>query len=428
MTYNIITIGCQMNKSDSERIATYLEDNKYKESKTYLKADLVIINTCGVRQSAEDRVYGLAGQIRKKNKKSLIVVTGCLANRKDVKKRLNDIVDIFLAINNLSTLISKINKQRKPVKRKNYLKIKAKHSSKITAYVPIGNGCNNFCSYCVVPYARGREVYRSAKDIIKEVKDLIKKDYKEIILIAQNVNSYKKTEYDFPKLLAEIASLPGNFWIRFSSSHPKDLSDDLIKVIASHEKITEHLHLALQSGDDDILKKMNRNYKASDFIKIIKKIRKVKPNIAITTDIIVGFPSETKKQYNKTKEVYKKIKFDLAYIAKYSKRPQTLASKLDDDVSRLEKNRRHKDLNKLLEKIALLKNKEYLNKEIRVLIEAKDKKGRYVGKSSSFKTVIISNNLKTKIVSGFYIVKIKKAKTFVLEGIIKEKAPSFNGA
>jgi tRNA-2-methylthio-N6-dimethylallyladenosine synthase len=422
MTYYIITIGCQMNKADSEKIKTFLEINNYREKIDYLKTDLVIINTCGVRQTAEDRVYGLVKEVRKKNKKAHLIITGCLAKREDVKRRLKGQVNLFLPINQLPDLfnllenkkyLSQFDKERL-VSGEKYLSIKTKHQTDFSAFVPIGNGCNNFCSYCVVPYARGKEVYRKESEIIQEVRELINKDYKEIILLAQNVNSYP----NFPKLLETLAKIKGDFWLRFSSSHPKDLSDKLIETIAKHQKIANHLHLALQSGDNQILKKMNRNYTLKDYTSIIEKLRKKRANISITTDIIVGFPGETKKQFQNTLKAMEKIKFDMAYISKYSKRPGTVAYKLKDNLNLEEKKAREKLLTNLLRKTALLNNKRYLNKEIRVLIDNINRKGKLQGKTSSYKTVLIDNSKNKKLIGQFKTVKITEVKEFNLLGEI----------
>lgn len=422
MTYHIITIGCQMNKADSERIASFLEENAYQSRATYHKVDLVIISTCGVRQTAEDRVYGLVKIVRKKNKLAKIIISGCLARREDVKRRIKDQVNLFLPINQLPDLFNLLNKnsfvsqydKERLIYGEKYLAIKAKHQSNFSAFVPIGNGCNNFCSYCVVPYARGREVYRKSSEIIKEVKELIKQDYKEIILLAQNVNSYP----NFPELLEKIANTKGDFWLRFSSSHPKDLSDDLIEVISKHEKIANHIHLALQSGDNEILERMNRKYKVEDFIRIIEKLRKKRPAIAVSTDIIVGFPGETERQFKNSLKVFKLLKFDMAYISQYSKRPQTAAYNLKDSVKNEDKRERERVLNEELKKTALLNNMEYLNKESLVLIDSINRKGKLQGKTSSFKTVVIENRQEKKLIGQFKKVRINKVKEFILIGEI----------
>lgn len=422
MTYHIITIGCQMNKADSERIASYLDLNNYSEIRDIKKANLIIINTCSVRQSAEDRIFGLVNQIRKGNKKANLVITGCLANRLDIERRLKkNSVNLFLEINQLPNFLklldNKVNKKIDRLKGEKYLSIPAKHSINFSAYLPIGNGCNNFCSYCVVPYARGREVYRPKRDILKEAKDLIKEGYKEIILLAQNVNSYP----NFPKLLEDLSEIKGDFWLRFSSSHPKDLSDKLIEVIGKSDKIVNHLHLALQSGDDEILEKMNRKYKAKDFERIIEKVRQVKKNIAISTDIIVGFPSERERHFNNTKKLFKKLNLDMAYISQFSKRPHTAAFYLKDDVKKETKRKRAEVLTKILKKSAFKNNQKYLNQEHKVLLRGKDRKGNYYAQTSSNKNVILKDNKELKNLVGQFIkVKITEAKTFILKGEIKE--------
>ncbi|MCK5357620.1 MAG: MiaB/RimO family radical SAM methylthiotransferase, partial [Elusimicrobiales bacterium] len=311
-----------MNKSDSERIAGHFEEQGMRPEADKYKADVVVLTTCGVRQSAEDRVYGFVPRIKKENPGCFLILTGCLSMRSDVKKRLGDLVDLWMPIGEISNIKYQINSKFKISNSKqdncSYLELKAKYSSAFSAFVPIGNGCNNYCSYCVVPYARGREKYRQAEDIINEVKDLANKGYKEITLIAQNVNSYKVKSkklkvVDFPKLLRLINDIPGEFWVRFATSHPKDMSDELIETIAECERVCEHVHLPAQAGDNKVLKAMNRKYTREEYLILIKKIRqccndkmpfgyKSNPKlkifnsnnwvapVSITTDIIVGFP------------------------------------------------------------------------------------------------------------------------------------------
>ncbi len=417
--YNIITIGCQMNKSDSERIACYLDNLGYKLSDDKYQADFIFLNTCGIRQSAENKIYSIVNNIKIKNPNAKIILTGCLVNRVDVQKRLKDKIDIWLSINNILNIENLIlEKNKKIVKADNcdYLKLKPKYSSKFSAFVPIGNGCNNFCSYCVVPYARGREKYRSMHEIIKEVKSLVKNGYKEIILIAQNVNSYQFKNKNFVDLLKMVNFISGNFWIRFFTSHPKDMSDELIKTIYKSEKICEHIHLPAQAGDDDILKVMNRKYSIKHYKILIKKIKKYMPNASITTDIIVGFPGETKKQFNNTIKLFKEIKFDMAYISKYSSRPGTVAEKLKDNVLQEEKKLREKKLINILNKTAFENNKKYLNKTVQILIEGKNKKGELYGKTRTNKNVRIKDNeLKSEDLIGKFVkVKIICMRDFVL--------------
>jgi len=317
--YHIITYGCQMNKSDSEKIANQLEIKKYQQTKAINQANLVVINVCSVRQSAINRVYSKIKQIRENNKKVKIALTGCILEKD--KKQFKNQVDQIWPITDFKT--------------------KAKCQSTKHAFVPIMTGCNNFCSYCAVPYTRGREKSRSAQEIIKEVRDLIKNKYKEITLLGQNVNSYKN---NFPKLLKTLNDLSGNFEINFLTSHPKDMSNDLIKVIANGKKISKNIHLPIQSGDNQILKKMNRHYTVNHYKKLIKKIRQTIPKAEISTDIIVGFPNETEKQFQNTVKLVKEMNFSRAFISSYSPRPGTTAAELKDNIPSGIKKRRKRIL------------------------------------------------------------------------------------
>ncbi|MEI7620485.1 MAG: tRNA (N6-isopentenyl adenosine(37)-C2)-methylthiotransferase MiaB [Candidatus Falkowbacteria bacterium] len=428
-TYYIITFGCQMNKADSERLAAYLESNHLTLAESQLKADVLIITTCGIRQSAEDRVYSLVHQTKKKNPKTVVVITGCLSQRADVKSRIKDKVDIWLPINEMTSLISKIKslssqKADEYLDSKNYLSVIPKYESDFSAYVPIGNGCNNFCSYCVVPYARGREKYRSATDIVREVKSLVKNGYKEVVLIAQNVNSYRSGQANFTDLLSKINDIPGDFWIRFVSSHPKDISPELIEALGKCSKVCEHVHFALQAGDDEILKQMNRQYTAKHFQDLVKKIRttikKYKPELplSITTDVIVGFPGETKKQFLETARVFKETKFDMAYISQYSPRFGTVSYQMKDDVLKLEKKRRENVLDKILSQTAKANNKQYLKNIVPVLVEGKNRQGEWYGKTRTYKLVRITGAPANNLLGTFVLVKINKVRDLALEGKI----------
>jgi len=325
MKYHIVTYGCQMNKSDSEKIASKLEKEKYKLTSDIKKADLIIINFCSIRQSAIHRAYDKIHKIKQINPKAKLVLTGCILD-KDREKLKNKISE-FLPFINLET--------KPKIKSKNY------------AYIPIMTGCNNFCSYCIVPYTRGREKSRKAKNIIQEAKRLIKQNYKEIILLGQNVNSYKT---DFGKLLESLNKIPGNFKIKFLTNHPKDMSIKLIKIIAKCEKIAKEIHLPVQSGDNNILKRMNRKYTVEKYINLIKKIRQYMPETKISTDIIVGFPTETKKQFQNTIKLIKKIGFSQIYVSVYSPRPGTVAYEFPDDIIPAEKKGRKRIILAMLKK------------------------------------------------------------------------------
>ena len=427
-TYHIITLGCQMNKADSERVASFLEERAFVLLPSFKEANLIILTTCGVRQSAEDRVYGLVNQIRKANSEAAVVITGCLAKRKDVMRRLKGQVDLFMPINELPNIFellknSDVKKvlsadEVRTIDGEKYLSIKPKYHSPFTAFVPVGNGCDNFCAYCVVPYARGREVYRPLDEVVSEVEKLLADGYKEIVLIAQNVNSYRDGEKTFPELLKKVLALPGEFWVRFSSSHPKDLSDELIALFAE-PKMCPHLHLAMQSGDNEILSIMNRKYTIEHFRELIEKARAVRPDLAVTTDVIVGFPGETEEQFENSVKVFKELEFDLAYVSQYSPRPGTVSALMTDDVSKKEKDRRDKILVKILEETGLKKNQEYLGKEVVVLIDGINKKGKYYGKTASFKNVWLTvpeNVSPNSLVGNFIKVKIIGATDSGLEG------------
>lgn len=420
-----------MNVSDSERIAGYLEDLGYKSTIDRDKADVMVATTCGIRQAAENRIYGIVPKVKKHNPKSIIVLTGCLTGREDVRKRLKDSVDIWLPIIDLPKLGEMLDHKRKGAgSLSGYLKLNPKYQSEFSALVPIGNGCNNFCTYCVVPYARGREEYRPAEEILKEVKGLVERGYREITLIAQNVNSYKSVsrshplalralplgqrEIKFMQLLKMINDIPGNFWIRFSTSHPKDMSLELIESLPSLKKVCEHIHLPVQAGDNRVLAAMNRKYTVEHYLDLVDKIRSVMPSGAISTDVIVGFPGEKKSEFNNTAKLFRRAEFDMAYISQYSARPGTAASQLKDDITSEEKHRREDELNKILSKTAKKNNAKYLNSEVEVLIDGH--KGEvYYGKTRTMKNVIISKVKKDKIDIGeFAVVKINAVKDFGL--------------
>jgi tRNA-2-methylthio-N6-dimethylallyladenosine synthase len=321
-----------MNISDAERIASVLESKKYKKSKNIEKANLIVIVMCSVRQSAVDRVYGVAEKLKNKNKK--IILTGCILEKDKNKflKKFDDVLDIKGFFK----------------KYKNYLNITPKYSSEKIAYVPIMTGCNNFCSYCVVPYTRGREISRPAKEIICEIKKILKNGAKEVWLLGQNVNSYEDEKINFPKLLKMVNDVPGNFILNFTTSHPKDFSDELIDTMTRCKNLSMDLNLPIQSGDDKILKKMNRPYTVLQYKNLVKKIKKALPKIRLSTDIIVGFPGETKKQFNNTVETLKEIGYGVAFINKYSPREGTAAAKLKDNVPWAEEKRREKILIELI--------------------------------------------------------------------------------
>ncbi len=394
-TYHIITFGCQSNVADSERIAGILENAGLKHTENKQKTDILIFNTCSIRQKAEDRIFGYKKEADKlKSKKKInIILTGCMMHydETELKRRL-PFIDTFIDIKdiaNLPKLLKIKNVQHSVLDRVDYLSIEPKYTSKFSANVPISYGCNNFCTYCIVPYSRDREYSRSIKEIVKEVRKLIEKGYKEIWLLGQNVNSYNDNGFKFPDLLKEINAISGDFWIRFASPHPKDFSIAMIKAMKESGKFAHYINLPVQSGDNKILKKMNRPYTIEHYKKLVAKIRKAIPDISISTDIIVGFPGETKSQFKNTEKLFKEIGFDMAFLSEYSPRPGTTAAiGMEDDVPHKEKGDRKNKINSILAKTALKNNKKIKGQTVRALIDNKNK-GSFWGRTKGNKLVEI---------------------------------------
>ena len=398
--YHIITFGCQMNRSDSERIAAFFEKKGFVETTNIKEANKVIINMCSVRQSAVDRVYGLLPQLQKL--KAEIIITGCILNR-DKEKLSNN----FTVLNKRDF-------------KKDFFSIIPKYSNNIQAFVPISDGCNNFCTYCAVPFTRGKLVSRDYKQIIKEIKLLVKKGYKEIWLLGENVNQYSYDNVDFADLIKKIDRIEGDFWVKFTSPNPKDFNNKIISAFSEASKFTPYLNLPLQSGDNDILKAMNRPYTAEKYYQLIEKIRKKIDNISISTDIIVGFPGETKKHFENTEKLFERVGFGMAYISQYSPRPQSLAfNQMKDDVTKKDKREREKILNDILKKSALKENKKFLRKVIDVLILDKD--GEYfTGRTGQNKAIRFKSN--RDVLGTFQKIKVTKVSPWNLEGeLIKPK-------
>jgi len=425
--YFIATYGCQMNKSDSERIASLLESMDYQPAPTEDRADLMVVNMCSVRQSAVDRIYGLSLKfkaLKNKNPELKTILTGCIL-RSD-KRKFKKYFDLVLDIKNLIGW-PKIITTKPSLSiglwqdgERNYLKLKPKYETDFRAFIPVSNGCNNACAYCVVPSTRGPLVCRSHQDILKETKEVVVKGYKEIWLLGQNVNDYQSPadpSINFTQLLKMVNDISGDFWIRFTSPNPKDFTDEIIDAIARCQKVTEYINIPVQSGDNEILRKMNRPYTVEKYQDLIKKIGQKIPGVSLSTDIIVGFPGETRKQFQNTVELFKEIKFDMAYIAQYSKRPGTKASQMEDNIPKKEKLRRWKILSQVLQRTALEKNKQYVGKKLVILVD-KEKNGFFYGKTRTHKTVRFKAQ-NTRLIGQFIKVKIKKAFPWGLKASLK---------
>lgn len=429
--YFLRTYGCQMNVHDSEEIKYYLEQLGFNSVDVLEDADIVVLNTCAIRENAKDKVFGYLGRCKhlKKTKKDLIIcVCGCLVQQPSEVEEIiknHKYIDIVIGTHNLSELPDKIlqcsGKQEVDVysnSDKVFENIKYSRDSKISAWINIQLGCDKFCTYCIVPFTRGRERSRKIEEILKEVKELKDKGYLEITLLGQNVNAYGKDlnlGYDFATLLEETAKI-GIPRIRFVTSHPWNFTEKMIDVIAKYENIMPYIHLPIQSGSDEILKKMNRRYTISEYKKLFDSIKNKVPNVSITTDIIVGFPNETEEDFQKTLDIVNYCKFDGAYTFIFSKRVGTVASLMEDKVSFEEKEKRLHKLNELVNKYSLENNQKYLNKIVDVLVIGTSDRGdnKVCGYTDTMKLVNIvgSKDLIGKIVK----VKIIDAKSFSLDG------------
>ena len=430
--YFLKTYGCQMNVHDSEEIAARLESLGLTATDSIENADVVILNTCAIRENAHDKLYGFLGRCKhekEKNNKDLIIgICGCMAQEEGVVKELMDkhpYVDIVFGTHNIyelqDLLISHNEKQNIEVyscEGNVYENIKYKRESNIKAWVNIQYGCDKFCTYCIVPYTRGKQRSRKSEEIIKEVQDLVKQGYQEVTLLGQNVNAYGKdleNELSFADLLREV-SKTGIPRLRFVTSHPWDFTDEMIETIAKYDNIMPYIHLPLQSGSTNILRKMGRRYTKEEYLSLYNKIKETIPNCSITTDIIVGFPNETPEDFAETLEVVNKCQFDSAFTFIYSPREGTPAAKIKDTITLQEKEKRLQELNKLVNSYSLAANKKYLNKVVPVLIEGQSEKdeNKVFGYTDTMKLVNVLNakNDIGKIIN----VKITDAKSFSLDG------------
>ena len=432
--YFLKTYGCQMNVHDSEEIAARLESLGFESIDTIEGADLVIMNTCAIRENAHDKLFGFLGRCKhekeKNNKDLIIAICGCMAQEENVCNEImtkHKYVDLVFGTHNIHELqdliLEKNNIQTISVYSKEgevYENIPYKRDSKIKAWVNIQYGCDKFCTYCIVPYTRGKQRSRKSCEIIKEVKRLIEDGYLEVTLLGQNVNAYGKdlNDISFAQLLEEVAKT-GIPRVRFVTSHPWDFSDEMIETIAKYENIMPYIHLPLQAGSSSILKLMGRRYTKEEYIELFNKIKKTIPNVSITTDIIVGFPNETDEDFKETLEVVNECKYDSAFTFIYSPREGTPAAKMEDSIDMKTKEERLQQLNELVNKYSLEANKKYVGKTVKVLIEGlsdKDKTKTF-GYTDTMKLVNVvgANNMIGQIVD----VVITDAKSFSLDGEIK---------
>ena len=431
--YHIITYGCQANERDSETISAILEDMSFIKTDNMEDADLILLNTCAIRENAHNKVFGMLGRIKhmKEERPDIITcVCGCMAQEESVVNEIENKlkwVDVVFGthnIQNLPKLISEslenneliievFSKEGEVVEN-----LPVKRESKYKAYVNIMYGCDKFCTYCIVPYTRGKQRSRKEKDILKEVEDLIKNGYKEVTLLGQNVNAYGKDLDDgitMDKLLEDVAKT-GIERVRFITSHPWDFTDEMIDVIAKYDNVMPYIHLPLQSGSDKILKLMGRRYTKESYLTLAKKIREKIPNVSLTTDIIVGFPNETEEDFLDTLEVVNECKYDGAFTFIYSPRENTPAAKMNDSISLEEKQERLQRLNELVNKYYKENNEKLVGKIVSVLIENVSEKNEELCAGYTDTMKLVNVKCSKEDIGKIINVKITEAKTWSLNG------------
>ncbi|SHM77313.1 tRNA (N6-isopentenyl adenosine(37)-C2)-methylthiotransferase MiaB [Ruminococcus flavefaciens] len=431
------SFGCQLNVSDGEKIKGLLQKMGYIFTEDEQEADLIILNTCAVRESAEDRVFGIVGSMKKLKelKPGLIIgIAGCMTAQSHIADKIKKSypqVDIVLgtsAINALPRLLlDALHGARFSADISEYddfsEAVEQVRDSSFKASVPIMFGCNNFCTYCIVPYVRGRERSRRAEDIIEEVRGLVQNGYKEIMLLGQNVNSYGKdleNGMTFPQLLRELDKIEGDFVIRFMSSHPKDASKELIDTIFECKKVAKHLHLPVQSGSSEVLRRMNRHYDIDKYLGIIDYIYSRDPDFSLTTDLIVGFPDESDEEFRATLELIKKVRYDNIYSFIYSKRSGTKAAEMPDGISDEEKGQRMRELLSVQREVSSEHYKRFIGRTMRVLADdvSKKKQGYLTGKSNEF--IIVEFEGDSSLIGQFVDVEITDAMNWAVAGKLKK--------
>lgn len=437
--YCLITYGCQMNASDSERYAGQLEELGYTMTEDAELADVILMNTCCVRETAEDKVLGKIGEfkhLKARNNDLIIAVTGCMAQewQERLFKRAPHL-DLVIGTHNIHKLIDLIKEREE--KRGHALAtdmdgnvfydIPTRRFQKFFAWVPIMNGCNKFCTYCIVPYVRGREVSRPLEEIVEEVRNLADEGYKEITLLGQNVNSYGldfKDGTDFSALLYAVEEIDGIERVRYMTSHPKDMTFAMVDAIAQCSKVVTHLHLPVQSGSTELLKKMNRGYSAEHYLELIEYVREKIPDVALTTDLIVGFPGETEDMFQDTLKLLKKVRYDMAYTFIYSPRTGTPAATMGNQVPQEVKSDRLRRLMAVQNEISLACNKEMEGRDYEVIVEGptKNDENHWFGRTSGNKMIIWEND-GTLAVGDTVPVHVDKGQTWVLKGhTLKQEA------
>ena len=435
LTYSILTMGCQLNENDSEKISGMIEEMGYKKTDDIKNSDLVVLNTCCVRENAEDRLFGKLGELKKskEEKGTIIAIGGCMMQEKHIQEKLKKsypYVDIIFGTHTLQKfpedLYYTLDEKRKiediiDIDGKIYEDIPIKRNDNLKASVTIMYGCNNFCTYCIVPYVRGRERSRKPENIIKEVKELANNGYKEITLLGQNVNSYDGgNEYRFANLLRDVSKIDGIERIRFVSPHPKDFTEDVISAIKESEKICKIIHLPLQSGSTNILKSMNRKYSKEQYLELANKIKEEIPGIAFSTDIIVGFPGETEEDFEDTLDVVRKVNYEQVYMFIYSRRVGTPGDRMENQIPDEIKHERFNRLKNLVENQMKDNNEKYVGTIQKVLVEGKSKTNQelYTGRTDTNKVVVFEGT--NEMTGNIMECEIVKNCLWYLQGKLKK--------
>jgi tRNA-2-methylthio-N6-dimethylallyladenosine synthase len=437
MKYHLITLGCQMNLSDGERVTSVLEESGYSWTDNEEEAGLIGILACSVRQKAIDKVYSRISKWQKwKNKRNLITfISGCLLPGDHEKLlKLFDITFQMKDLQKLPELISQYGITTSAhlksgidpynINIEEFWNVKPSYKSDFEAFIPIQNGCDKFCTFCAVPYTRGREVSRPSRDIIAEVALLVEKGYKSITLLGQNVNSYgldkKGEEISFAQLLREIGEL-GNrldreFWVYFTSPHPRDMNVEVIETIASYRVLAKQIHLPMQSGDDKVLMRMNRKHNMDRYRSIVQSIRQLIPEATLFTDIIVGFTGETVEQFENTRLAMEEFAFNMSYTAIYSPRPGAISHRWEDDIPLEEKKRRLQVLTNELRKHNLVNNKKLVGSNVRALVRGNDRKEGFLSSLTEGKLIVRFASENQDLIGQFVDLKITSATDFSMEG------------
>ena len=429
--YYILTMGCQLNENDSEKLCGMLEEMGYKKCENMQNADLILFNTCCIRENAEDKLFGKVGEAKKvkEEKGAIIAIGGCMMQEKHILEKLNKSYSFYDVIFGTHTLHKFPEDLYKVLEKKNkiqdiididgeiYEGLPIKRNDKTKASVTIMYGCNNYCSYCIVPYVRGRERSRKKEDILNEIKTLAEEGYKEITLLGQNVNSYDGGEnYKFANLLEDVCKIEKIEIVKFLSPHPKDFTDDVIEAIKNNKKISRIIHLPLQSGSTNVLKKMNRKYTKEQYLELAKKIKEKIPEVVFSTDIIVGFPEEEEKDFEDTLDVVKKVNFEQVYMFIYSRRVGTLADKMEKQIPEEIKHERFNRLKELVEKQIEQNNQKYIGTIQEVLVEGKSKNNDQMltARTNTNKVVIFEG--KEELINKMIKVKIIEDGLWYLKG------------